>query len=110
MRYNVRIIRAYAIVGVIMIMCSMVGWALGSVMKTSGVETLGVSMSRTQWLSERAMGINEDEQGWDCRVMGNTTCGAPDNAWYELVCPDLDVTHDTCTLERHPLTVQAFSL
>lgn len=102
MRYNVRMI-AYALIIVLTIACSVVGWGMGAVMARHQGDTLGVSMSRTAWLSERAMDKQEDEEGWDCRVDGNTICGAPDNAWYELVCPE-DVTQDTCTLERHPLT------
>ena len=59
----------------------------------------GVPMTLGAYTSQRAFQGQEDTQGWDCRINGNTTCG---DTWFELVCPDAPQTPDLmCALEPH---------
>lgn len=97
MRYNVRRWVA-SVVGAVLVGSSVVALSapLG-VLEPSA----GVPMSLGQWQALRASQLEEDQDGWDCRVMGNGQCG--DN-WYELVCPDApQVPTLPCTLEAHKL-------
>lgn len=59
----------------------------------------GEGITLGQWGAERASEAQEDEDAWDCRVMGDTQCG---DTWYELVCPDApQVPTLLCSLEPH---------
>ncbi len=97
MRYNVRRWLACAVGAVL------VGTA--SVALTSSLGTFeapkGETMSLGQYAALRASQLEEDQDGWDCRVMGNQQCG---DTWYELVCPGTaQVPTLLCTLEAHKL-------
>ncbi len=100
MRINARKIMA-GVVGAILVATATIGVtsSLGTFEAATGEHiTLG------QWQAERASQLEEDQQGWDCRVMGNTQCGS---TWYELVCPDAPQTPDlVCTLEPHNAAVE----
>lgn len=98
MRYNVRKVLA-GIVGALLVGTSVV--ALSAPLGTFEAST-GETMSLGQWQAERASQLEEDQDGWDCRVMGNGQCGT---VWYELVCPAGEQTSATlCTLEAHSVT------
>jgi len=95
MRYNVRRWVA-SVVGAVLVGSSVVALSapLG-VLEPSA----GVPMSLGHWQALRASQLEEDQDGWDCRVQGNATCGS---VWWELVCPDAPQTPDlVCTLEPH---------
>lgn len=95
MRYNVRKIIA-SVVGAALLSVPVV--ALSAPLGTFEASS-GETMSLGQWQAERASQLDEDQDGWDCRVMGNTQCG---DTWYELVCPDApQVSTLLCSLEPH---------
>lgn len=97
MRYNVRRIVA-CVVGAVLVAGAVVGLSapLGTFEPSAG-ETMRLG----QWQALRASQLEEDQDGWDCRVMGNGQCG---DMWYELVCPAGEQAPATlCTLEAHKL-------
>lgn len=59
------------------------------------------TMTSAAYMAHRAAHVDEDVDGWDCRIDGNTECGNGDNAWYELICSN--AKGDVCWLERHAL-------
>jgi hypothetical protein len=97
MRYNVRKIIAGIVGGAVLCTTFLALSAPLAPLEPSSGET----MSLGQWQAERASQLEEDQDGWDCRVMGNTQCG---DTWYELVCPDApQVSTLLCALEPHKL-------
>lgn len=103
MRYNVG---RYVVM--VLVLIGVVGGSVVSLGAHSGLSasasvaqglSQGEGMTLGQYAALRASEGQEDQEGWDCRVQGNTQCG---DTWYELVCPDApQVSTLLCTLEPH---------
>lgn len=91
MRYNVRVVGA--IIGAFLVALVTVSVALSLPLEPSQVSRTYEPMTLSQWQSQRALDVLEDEDAWDCRINGNMQCGT----WqYELIC---GAGHTDCTLE-----------
>lgn len=86
------------VLGGLLVMGSVVGLGLTPMLELNSHSS--EYMTLAEWHHHRVT-HEEDEAGWDCRVDGNMMCGAPDNAAYDLVCPQYDVPNQLCHLHRY---------